>query len=70
MAPEETRLLKVWIDGTRSLDPASDGVTFSSSDDNIATVDENGLITAVAAGNVVITSTLGDSSATTSVAIQ
>lgn len=48
-----------------SLDPAdsTDEVLFSSADESVATVDENGKIVAVAPGNTVITVTCGKASA-------
>ena len=70
MAPGENREITVRLDGVRSLDPASDGVTFSSANTNIATVSAAGIITAVASGETTITVAHGDSSATISVAIQ
>ena len=70
MAPLENRTLKVYIDGVQTLDPASDGIVFTSSDEDVATVSEEGVIHAVAAGNAVITVTLGQKSATVNVAIQ
>ena len=69
MAPEETREIKVWIDGVRTLNPASSGVTFSSADENIATVSPAGIITAVVEGNTVISVTNGDSTATVNVTV-
>lgn len=70
MTPGENREITVRIDGVRSLDPASDEITFASGNTNIATVSAAGIITAVATGNTTITVTRGDSSATISVAIQ
>jgi len=70
MTPGENREITVRLDGVRSLDPASDGVTFSSADISIAAVSAAGIITAVATGNTTITVAHGDSSATISVAIQ
>ena len=70
MAPLENRTLKVYIDGVQTLDPAADGIVFTSSDEDVATVSEEGVIHAVAAGNAVITVTLGQKSATVNVAIQ
>lgn len=70
MTPGESREITVRLDGVRSLDPASDGVTFSSADTSVATVSAAGIITAVASGNTTITVAHGDSSATISVAIQ
>ena len=70
MTPGESREITVRLDGVRSLDPASDGVIFSSANTNVATVSAAGIITAVASGNTTITVAHGDSSATISVAIQ
>lgn len=70
MAPQENRTLKVYIDGVQSMTPAADNITFSSSNDNVATVDTDGVIHAVAAGEAVITVTLGTKTATVNVAIQ
>ena len=69
MAPEGTREIKVWVDGVRTLDPASSGITFSSSDEDVATVSTAGVILAVANGNAVITVTNGDSTATVNVTV-
>jgi uncharacterized protein YjdB len=69
MAPQETREIKVWIDGVRTLDPAGAGVTFESADENIATVSERGIITAITEGNTVITVANGDSTATVDVTV-
>ena len=53
----------VLLDNTISPANASDqAITWSSSDDSIATVDANGLITAIAAGTVTITATTHDGS--------
>ncbi len=70
MAPLENRTLKVYIDGVQTLDPAADGIVFTSSDEDVATVSEAGVIHAVAVGDAVITVTLGQKSATMNVAIQ
>ena len=70
MAPLENRTLKIYVDGVQTLDPAADGITFSSSDENVATVSDEGVIHAVAVGNAVITVALGTKSATVNVAIQ
>ena len=59
--------LELLIGGTEQLiatvspDNASDKtVVWTSSDSNVATVDENGLVQAIAAGNVVITASCGE----------
>ena len=70
MAPQENRTLKIYIDGVQSMTPAADGITFSSSDESVATVDTDGVIHAVASGTAVITVTLGNKTATVNVAIQ
>ena len=50
-------------------DATNQNVTYSSSDDSIATVSATGLVTAVAEGNVSITVTTADQSKTSSVAL-
>ena len=45
-------------------------VTWSSSDEAVATVDSNGKVTAVAAGNATITATVGEESATCDITVQ
>lgn len=45
-------------------------VTFISSDESVATVDENGLVTGISKGNVLITATYEDVAATISVSIE
>ncbi|MCB9525576.1 MAG: Ig-like domain-containing protein [Myxococcales bacterium] len=59
----EARLVAelVYSDGTRG---AAEGVTFSSSDANVATVDAAGAVMGVHKGEVTFTATLGDQSAT------
>ena len=57
------------IDETLSIEAtyigeATDGITFESSDTTIATVDANGLVTALANGAVTITAKVGETSAT------
>jgi hypothetical protein len=47
---------------TAKVDPAGTAVTWSSDKEEIATVDANGLVTAVAAGTAVITATANDGS--------
>ena len=44
-------------------------ITYKSSDETIATVDENGLVTGIAAGNATITIVYGNYSATTAIAV-
>ena len=54
-----------------SPDHATDkAITWSASDDKVATVDENGLITAVAPGTATITATSGDKSASCVVTVE
>ncbi|MCK7485575.1 MAG: Ig-like domain-containing protein [Bacillus subtilis] len=45
-------------------------ITFSSSNEAIATVDQNGLVTAIAAGTATITASAGDKSASCQVTVQ
>ena len=45
-------------------------VTWSSSDEAVATVDSNGKVTAVATGNATITATAGEESATCDITVQ
>ena len=45
-------------------------VTWSSSDETVATVDSNGKVTAVATGNATITATAGEESATCDITVQ
>ena len=45
-------------------------VTWSSSDETVATVDESGKVTAVATGNATITATAGEESATCDITVQ
>lgn len=70
MTPGETRSIKVWVDGTRVLDPASAGITFTSSDTSVARVSTGGIITAVSAGGAIITVAQGTNTETVSVTIQ
>ncbi|MEO0322715.1 MAG: Ig-like domain-containing protein [Myxococcota bacterium] len=71
LAPDATQALTV----TGTFDDAStmtltEGVTFASSDDAVATVDAAGLVTAVAAGEATITATVGALSATSTVTVE
>ena len=50
-------------------DPSIDDVQWTSGNDDIATVDENGLVTAVAPGTVIITATLDGKTATCSITV-
>ena len=70
MAPLENRTIKIYNDGIQSMTPAADDITFSSSDENVATVNTEGVIHAVAPGEAVITVTKGSKFATVTVAIQ
>ena len=54
---------------TATVDPAGTAVTWSSDPETIATVDANGLVTAVAAGTAIITAKAGDKSATCKVTV-
>ena len=49
---------------------ADTAVTWSSSDESVATVDANGKVTAVAAGSAAITATAGEQSATCDITVQ
>ncbi|MDO4854291.1 MAG: SHIRT domain-containing protein [Coriobacteriia bacterium] len=50
-------------------DGFSDAVTWASSDESLATVDANGIVTGVAAGSVTITATYGDETASKTITI-
>ena len=54
---------------TAKVDPAGTAVTWSSDKEEIATVDENGMVTAVAMGTAIITAKAGDKSATCEVTV-
>ena len=66
-----TLALKVGETGqlTAKVDPAGTAVTWSSDKDAIATVDANGLVTAVAMGTAIITAKAGDKTATCEVTV-
>ena len=54
---------------TATVDPSGTAVTWSSDKEEVATVDANGLVTAVAAGITTITAKAGDKSATCEVTV-
>ena len=54
---------------TAKVDPAGTAVTWSSDKEEIATVDANGMVTAVAVGTAIITAKAGDKSATCEVTV-
>ena len=54
---------------TAKVDPAGTAVTWSSDKEEIATVDANGLVTAVAMGTAIITAKAGDKTATCTVTV-
>ena len=54
---------------TATVDPSGTAVTWSSDKEEVATVDANGLVTAVAAGIATITAKAGDKSATCEVTV-
>ena len=54
---------------TAKVDPAGTAVTWSSDKEEIATVDANGLVTAVAVGTAIITAKAGDKTATCEVTV-
>ncbi|MBO5627813.1 MAG: Ig-like domain-containing protein [Aeriscardovia sp.] len=54
---------------TAKVDPAGTAVTWSSDKEEIATVDANGLVTAVAMGTAIITAKAGDKTATCEVTV-
>lgn len=60
---EEETSITVTVDGVET----TEGLTFESSDEEIATVDENGTVTAVAVGSATITVTYEDASDTVDV---
>ena len=49
--------------------PIEAPITWTSSDDSVATVDDNGLITAVASGSATITAVSGAASASVAVTV-
>ena len=54
---------------TAKVDPAGTAVTWSSDKEEIATVDANGMVTAVAVGTAIITAKAGDKTATCEVTV-
>ena len=54
---------------TAKVDPAGTAVTWSSDQEEVATVDANGLVTAVAVGTAIITAKAGDKKATCTVTV-
>ena len=68
---DPTLALKVGETGqlTAKVDPAGTAVTWNSDQEAIATVDANGLVTAVAAGTAIITAKAGDKKATCTVTV-
>lgn len=59
------------LDAKMVPEDATDGkLAYKSSDEAVATVDENGKVTAVAAGNAAITATAGEQSATCDITVQ
>ena len=71
LAPEDTQQMVFTVtygdSETRVVDPAV--VTWASSDEDVATVDEDGLLTAVADGSAVITGTYGALTDTTNITV-
>lgn len=68
MAPQETRTIKVFLDGVQITNPAANNITFSSSDTSKATVSTAGTVTAVEVGNITITVTKTDNGNSTTIA--
>lgn len=66
LAPGETATLAATVEPENATDKT---VTWTSSDENVATVDENGVVTAVAAGEAVITAAAGEKSAACTVTV-
>ena len=68
---DPTLALKVGETGqlTATVDPAGTAVTWSSDQEEVATVDANGLVTAVAVGTAIITAKAGDKKATCTVTV-
>lgn len=60
---DQTAQLTATLDTNGKGTPSRDGVTWSSSDVNVATVDENGLVTGICAGTAVITAKSNDGKA-------
>lgn len=69
MAVRGEQNLRIWIDGVRTLDPASANVSFTSANTSVATVSNDGTITAVAEGSTTVTVTLGDQSVIINVSV-
>ena len=55
---------------TVTVDPAGTEVTFTSGNDEVATVSSTGVVTGVGDGNTIITVTAGDKSVQVPVAVQ
>lgn len=69
---EATLLIGDTLELTATIDPADaivTEITWSSSDESIATVDENGMVTAIAVGEVIITAEAGEKTATCKITV-